>query len=239
MLFQLLLPEGGHRLSVLARQGFEHGIPVSALLGLGQLQQEGDIFRVRTQGGKNGGTYILLGLGENFPEPGGGLRPLNGGDHLHPANHSPVSGGIKVLLQQGQGSGTKFLHNCGVELADLPITVPQTGSQGGQNPVIGKKFRVILPGGLDDLHPPASGGGEGGQQRVELAVGQFQIPSLSGRHGGQFPLHTGSALGVGHRVHQSQQVQQKPGPLRCRGGQQLGKARVNLSKYRAGPGQRL
>ena len=98
---------------------------------------------------------------------------------------------------------------------------------------------MVLPGGLHKLHPSAAGGGEGGKEGAELAVGQLLILSAPGRQRDQIPRRSGLPLGVGHRVHQGQDVQQQAGPLPRRGGQQLCETGVNLAKYRAGSGQRF
>ena len=100
-------------------------------------------------------------------------------------------------------------------------------------------FGVVFPGGLDDLHPAAAGGGEGLQEGTELAVRQLQILAVPGGQGDQLPLYAGLPLGVYHRVRQGQQVQQQAGPLLRRGGQQLVQAGADLPEHRAGRGQRL
>ena len=236
-LVQLLPPEGGHRLPVLLCQSLQGGLPVGPPLGLGQLQQEGDVLRVLPQGGEDGPAHVLLRLGQQLPQPGGGLRPLDGGDHLHPAGHGTVSGGIEALLHQRQGGGARLLQNFGVQLGQLDVAVPQAVYHRGQDPEVGEKFGVVLPGGLDDVHPASAGGGERLQQRVELAVGQLPVLAAPGGQGDQLPLYAGFSLGVGYRVHQGQQVQQEAGAGLRRGGQQLFQSAVNLSKHRAGPRQ--
>ena len=71
LLRQLLGPEGLGSFSLLPGQGGQDGVPVCAPFGFDQVQQQGGVGRVGPQGGQYGGPYLLLGLGEDFQQPGG------------------------------------------------------------------------------------------------------------------------------------------------------------------------
>ena len=125
------------------------------------------------------------------------------------------------------------MQNPGVQVRHLPVAVPQSGDNGGEHPEVGEKLRMVLPGGLDGLQPPAAGTGEGGEQRVELAEGNGDADPPAGGQGLQRSVQTGAALGVGHRVHQGQGVQQKSGPALRRGGEEFVQPGGDLGEHRA------
>ena len=236
-MLQLGLPEGPDLLPVQPGQAGEHRLTVFPLLGFGQLQRQGQIGRVAGQGQEHRRPDLLPRLGEQLPQPGGGVCPLQSGDDLHPPGHLLLSGGVQPLLQQGDDGGGLGFEDVQVQLGQLPVAVPQSGDEGGQNPVVGKEFWVAGPGGFDKLHPSSALPGEGGEEGADLAVGQGDIHPAPRGEGVQPALRLRGPLGVHHRVHQGQQVQQQTPLFLPGGGEEAGEPLVDFSKHRAGGGQ--
>ena len=238
VLFGLLCQIGLPLRYVQPGQGLVGQIPGGPLpLRPAQLQQRGPVGRVAAQGGDEGQADLLFRPGQLRREEAAGPGPGRPLHDLHPPGHGPAAGGVKARLQQGEDVRPLPGQDGGVQIGQLPVAVPQSGDQGGEHPVVVKVLRVGLEGLLHRRHPPAARAGQGLQQGPELAVGHLPAGACAGGQGLQRPGHTRRRLGVRHRVHQGQHVQQRAAPLLRRCGQQSVQPGADFGKHGAGGGQ--
>ena len=214
-------------------------IPGSSLaLRPAQLQQKRSVGLLAAQGVNNSQTDLLFCLRQLGQEKVIGLGSCSPGHDLHPAGHSPTAGRVKARLQQRKDPGSLPAQNVSIQIRQFSIAVPQASHQSGNDPVVGKIFRMIGKRLFDQVISPAAGTGQCLQQRPQLTIGHL----LTGPHAMgqrlQFPSHARRRLGVDHRVHQGQHIQQSAAPLFRGSGQQGLQPGADLRKHRTGSSQR-